>query len=112
MILNDAKENLLMLKNLGYKIFIDDFGSGYSNFIYLTEIKTDCIKIDGSIIKRILEDDVSYLLVKSIVAFAKEANIKIIAEYVCSKEIFEKVEVLGIEYCQGYYFSKPSAFEE
>ncbi len=112
MILNDAKENLLMLKNLGYKIFIDDFGSGYSNFIYLTEIKTDCIKIDGSIIKKILVDDVSYLLVKSIVAFAKEANIKIIAEYVCSKEIFEKVEVLGIEYCQGYYFSKPSAFEE
>lgn len=107
----DAKENLSMLKDLGYKIFIDDFGSGYSNFIYLTEIKTDYIKIDGNIIKRILEDDVSFLLVKSIVAFAKEANIKVIVEYVSSKEIFDKIESLGIEYSQGFYFSIPTPFE-
>ena len=103
----DAKENLLMLKNLGYKIFIDDFGSGYSNFIYLTEIKTDYIKIDGSIISKILDDKISFLLVKSIVEFAKEADIKVIAEYVSTKEIFEIVKILGIEYAQGYYFSIP-----
>ena len=103
----DAKENLLMLKKLGYKIFIDDFGSGYSNFIYLTEIKTDYIKIDGSIISKILEDKISFLLVKSIVEFAKEADIKVIAEYVSTKEIFEIVKILGIEYAQGYYFSIP-----
>jgi len=103
----DAKKNLLMLKNLGYKIFIDDFGSGYSNFIYLTQIKTDYIKIDGSIIKNILDDKISYLLVKSIVSFAKEANIKVIAEYVSSQEIYEKVTLLGIDYSQGFYFSVP-----
>ena len=108
----DAKENLLMLKNLGYKIFIDDFGSGYSNFIYLTQIKTDFIKIDGAIIKNILDDKVSFLLVKSIVKFAKEANIKVIAEYVSNKEIYEKVKSLEIEYSQGFYFSQPKAFEE
>ncbi len=111
MLSNDSKENILMLKKLGYKIFIDDFGSGYSNFIYLTEIKTDYIKIDGTIIKKILEDEVSYLLVKSIVAFAKEAGINVIAEYVSSKEIYEKIESLGIEYSQGYYFSEPRAFK-
>ncbi len=103
----NAKENLLILKNLGYKIFIDDFGSGYSNFIYLTEIKTDYIKIDGSIISKILDDKISFLLVKSIVEFAKEADIKVIAEYVSTKEIFEIVKTLGIEYAQGYYFSIP-----
>ena len=103
----DAKDNLLMLKKLGYKIFIDDFGSGYSNFIYLTEIKTDYIKIDGSIISKILDDKISFLLVKSIVEFAKEADIKVIAEYVSSKEIFEIVKILGIDYAQGYYFSIP-----
>ncbi|WP_419769471.1 MAG: EAL domain-containing protein [Candidatus Marinarcus sp.] len=108
---SDAKENLLMLKNLGYKIFIDDFGSGYSNFIYLTEIKTDYIKIDGNIIKKILEDRTSYLLVKSIVNFAKEANIKVIAEYVSSEEIWDKIKALGIEYSQGYHFSIPAAFD-
>ena len=103
-----ARKNLLLLKNLGYKIFIDDFGSGYSNFIYLTEIKTDYIKIDGNIIKKILNDPTSYLVVKSIVNFAKEANIKIVAEYVCSEEIYEKIKELEIDYSQGYLFSVPN----
>jgi len=102
-----AKKNLLMLKQLGYKLYIDDFGSGYSNFIYLTQINTDFIKIDGNIIKKILNDKISYLVVKNIVNFAKEANIKVIAEYVSDIETLEKVKELGIEYSQGYYFSKP-----
>ncbi|WP_024955652.1 EAL domain-containing protein [Sulfurospirillum arcachonense] len=109
---SDAKENLLMLKKLGYKIFIDDFGSGYSNFIYLTEIQTDFIKLDGNIIKKIVEDKVSFLVVKSIVNFAKEANIKVIAEYVCNEEIYKIIKTLGIEYSQGYLFSTPKLFEE
>lgn len=108
----DAKVNLLMLKQLGYKIFIDDFGSGYSNFIYLTQIKTDFIKIDGAIIKNILDDKISFLLVKSIVDFAKEANIKVIAEYVSNKAIYDTIKSLGIEYSQGFYFSQPQVFEE
>ncbi len=108
----DAKDNLLMLKQLGYKIFIDDFGSGYSNFIYLTQIKTDFIKIDGAIIKNILEDKISFLLVKSIVDFAKEANIQVIAEYVSNKAIYDTIKSLGIEYSQGFYFSQPQMFEE
>jgi len=104
----DAKSNLLMLKNLGYTIYIDDFGSGYSNFIYLTEIKTDYIKIDGTIIQKILDDKISFLLVKNIVAFAKEAHIKVIAEYVSDAMIYEMVKSLGIEYAQGVFFATPS----
>ena len=103
----DGKNNLLLLKDLGYKIFVDDFGSGYSNFIYLSEIKTDYIKIDGKIIKHILENKISYLLVKSIISFAKESNIKVIAEHVNTKEIYEEIKALGIDYSQGYYFSLP-----
>ncbi|MCD6258541.1 MAG: EAL domain-containing protein [Helicobacteraceae bacterium] len=104
----DGKENLLTLKKLGYKIYIDDFGSGYSNFIYLAQIQTDFIKIDGAIIKKILDDKISYLLVKSVVGFAKEAGIQVIAEFVSSEEIYQKVKELGIEYSQGYHFSIPS----
>lgn len=108
----EAKDNLLMLKNLGYKLFIDDFGSGYSNFIYLTEIKTDYIKIDGSIISKMLEDKICFLLVKSIIDFAKEANIKVVAEYVINKEIYEMVKLLGVDYVQGYYFSIPQEMDK
>lgn len=109
---NEAKDNLLMLKNLGYKLFIDDFGSGYSNFIYLTEIKTDYIKIDESIIGKMLEDKICFLLVKSIIDFAKEANIKVVAEYVINKEIYEMVKLLGVDYVQGYYFSIPQEMDK
>lgn len=108
----EAKDNLLMLKNLGYKLFIDDFGSGYSNFIYLTEIKTDYIKIDESIIGKMLEDKICFLLVKSIIDFAKEANIKVVAEYVINKEIYEMVKLLGVDYVQGYYFSIPQEMDK
>ncbi|AHJ11846.1 bifunctional diguanylate cyclase/phosphodiesterase [Sulfurospirillum multivorans] len=104
----DAKNNLLMLKSLGYTIYIDDFGSGYSNFIYLAEIKTDYIKIDGAIIQKVLDDKISFLLVKNIVAFAKEAQIKVIAEYVSDASIYGMIQSLGIEYAQGLFFSTPS----
>lgn len=107
--LPSAKENLLLLKNLGYTLFIDDFGTGYSNFVYLTQIQTDFIKIDGDIIKTIVEDKVSLAVVKSIVNFAKEANINVVAEYVSNEEIYEVVVSLGIEYAQGHYFSIPKS---
>ncbi|MDD5157767.1 bifunctional diguanylate cyclase/phosphodiesterase [Sulfurimonas sp.] len=103
----EAQQNILMLKSLGYQIYIDDFGSGYSNFIYLAQINADVIKIDGSIIKNILTDKLSYLVAKNIISFAKEANIKTIAEFVSSKEIYEALRGLGVDKCQGYYFSSP-----
>lgn len=102
-----AQQNILMLKSLGYRIYIDDFGSGYSNFIYLAQINADVIKIDGSIIKNILTDKLSYLVAKNIIGFAKEANMKTIAEFVSSKEIYEALKELGVDKCQGYYFSPP-----
>ncbi len=108
----DSKKNILLLKQWGYKIYIDDFGSGYSNFIYLAEVNSDFIKIDGTIIKKILDDKIAFLLVKSIVEFAKEANIKVIAEYVCNKEIYDKVKSLGIKYSQGFYFSIPKELDK
>lgn len=103
----EVKINLNLLKSLGYKIFIDDFGTAYTDFIHLTQIKTDYIKIDGKIIKRILEDKAIHSLVKTIVSFAKDTNIKVVAEHVDSKEIYDEIKNLGIDYSQGYYFSSP-----
>jgi len=63
------------------------------------------------LIKNIVEDRFSESVVKSIVAFAKAENIKVIAEYVENEEIYKKVCQLGIDYSQGYYFAKPSVLE-
>ncbi len=95
------------VKALGCKVAIDDFGSGYSNFEYLVKINADYVKIDGSIIKRILEDENSLEIVKSILTFSKKMKIKTIAEFISSKELFDKVCELGVDYSQGFYLGKP-----
>jgi diguanylate cyclase (GGDEF)-like protein len=92
----------------GAKIAIDDFGNGYSNFSYLTKIKADYIKIDGSLIEKIDVDKASYIVVDTIVQFAKRLGIKTVAEYVHSSIVMETVKELGIDYSQGFYIDKPS----
>ena len=98
---------LKQLKLLGCKIAIDDFGTGYSNFEYLIKINADYIKIDGSMIKNIVDDTNSQEIVKTIISFAQKMNFKTIAEYVSDEEVFEKVKELGIDYSQGFYIGKP-----
>lgn len=95
------------IKEYGCKIAIDDFGTGYSNFNYLLELQADYIKIDGSLVKNVVTDKNSQTLIKTIVAFAKELNMLTIAEYVENGEIYEMVKELGVDYSQGYFFSKP-----
>lgn len=97
------------VKSYGCKIAIDDFGTGYSNFEYLLRLQADFIKIDGSIIRSITKDKRSEVLTSVIVSFAKEMNIKTIAEYVETRETHNKLVELGIDQSQGYYFDKPRA---
>lgn len=95
------------VKELGCKIAIDDFGSGYSNFEYLIKLNADYIKIDGSLIKDILVNKNNQEIVITIIDFAKRQGFKTIAEFVSSKEIFDKVKELGVDYAQGYYIGEP-----
>ncbi|MEA1955458.1 MAG: EAL domain-containing protein [Campylobacterota bacterium] len=95
------------VKRYGAKIAIDDFGSGYSNFSYLTKIDVDIIKIDGSLIKNIDTDKNSYLVVETIVDFAKKLGVKTIAEFVHSSTVLDKVKELQIDYSQGFYIDEP-----
>lgn len=97
------------IKNLGCKVAIDDFGSGYSNFEHLLKMNVDYLKIDASLIKNIAKNENSYKITKTIIEFAKNLNLKTIAEYVENEEIFNIVKNLGADYSQGYYFSAPIA---
>jgi len=94
-------------KTYGVRFAIDDFGTGFSNFTHIFELSPDFIKIDGSLIKNIHVDKKSYELVKAIVFFSKELDIKTIAEFVHSKEVFDIALKLGVDQFQGYYFSEP-----
>lgn len=96
------------LRKQGVLIAIDDFGSGYANYAHILRIKPDFLKIDGSLIKNVLVDNESKILVKSIIRFAKDLETKTIAEYVENKEIFELLKEYGVDEFQGYYFGRPT----
>lgn len=104
---NEVKEFIKTVKEFDCKIAIDDFGSGYSNLNHLINLDIDYIKIDASIIKNIDKDENSQHIVRLLKEFSEKLGIKTIAEFVSSKEIYDKVKELGIDYSQGYYFSEP-----
>jgi len=97
-----------MVHSYGAKIAIDDFGSGYSNYDLIFNLDIDYIKIDGSLIKNLLTDNKSEIMVNSIVTLAKEKGAKVIAEWVSDKALLQKVKDIGIAYAQGNYIGKPS----
>jgi EAL domain-containing protein (putative c-di-GMP-specific phosphodiesterase class I) len=98
------------VKELGCKIAIDDFGSGYSNFEHIMRLDVDYIKIDSSLIKNLPSDKNAQIITKTIVNFARELELKTISEFVHSREVFEKGLELGVDYSQGYYFGEPREF--
>lgn len=97
------------IKSYGCKIAIDDFGSGYSNFDYIIKMSDfiDYVKIDGSLIKNILEDEKTRIMIQSIIYLCSKLHIKTIAEYVESEEIKNYLSKHGVDYSQGYYIGKP-----
>ena len=100
---------ILMVKKYGCKVSIDDFGSGYSNFTKVIKLNIDYIKIDGTLIEKLITDENVLHMVDGIITYAKNANIETIAEYVSSKELADKVEEMGINYSQGYYYGEPKS---
>ncbi|MCI4399907.1 MAG: EAL domain-containing protein, partial [Campylobacteraceae bacterium] len=95
------------IKSFGSKISIDDFGAGYSNFERILKLKPNFIKIDGSLIKNIHNDTDAQIIAKAIVGFANELGALTVAEFVHSKEVFDIVQALNIDYSQGYYICEP-----
>lgn len=96
------------MKKKGCSIAVDDFGSGYSNFEYLIRLDVDFIKIDGSIIKNIHQDQSALVVAETIVEFAKKLGVKTIAEFVHSQEVLDIVKSIGVDYAQGFHLHEPS----
>jgi len=71
------------------------------------DIEADILKIDGSLIKEINENEKVYRVVKNIILFAKDVEMKTVAEFVSSKEIYDTLVKLGVDYVQGFYIAKP-----
>ena len=105
---DELKSFIKKVKKYGCKIAIDDFGSGYSNFAHILELNVDYIKIDASLVKYIATDENSRKITQTIINFAKNLDLKTIAEFVEDKKSLDILEDMGADYIQGYYIGKPS----
>ncbi|MDJ0750635.1 MAG: EAL domain-containing protein [Woeseiaceae bacterium] len=99
------------LKKLGCKFSLDDFGSGLSSFTYLKNLPVDYLKIDGQFISNVAEDNVDESMVKAIHEVGSAMGIETIAERVETREVFDKLGALGVEFAQGYYIARPTSVE-
>lgn len=97
------------IRPYGVRVAIDDFGSGYSNFEHLLQLKVDCLKIDATLIRSLDLDPHARIITRTIVQFAKDLGIATVAEYVHSEAVQAQVEAFGIEFSQGYLWGEPKA---
>jgi len=105
---DDIKLFIHNVKELGCKIALDDFGSGYSNFSHVLELNVDYLKIDASLIKNITTDKNSRKITQTIITFASNIGLKTIAEYVENEESLNILNDMGIDFIQGYFIGKPA----
>ena len=98
---------MVELKKAGFSFSLDDFGSGYCSFKYIQTLPFDVIKIDGSFIKDLETNKQNWTITKAVTDIAKAYNRKTVAEYIENKEIADIVSEIGVDFGQGYYYSKP-----
>ena len=103
----EMKSVLRKLRDLGFVVSIDDFGTGFSSFSYIQEFPAETLKIDMSFIRDIETSDNSRAIVKAIVTMADIAGLNVIAEGIETAEQARIVKQLGCREGQGYYFSRP-----
>lgn len=102
-----VEKTLHMLKRLGIKIAIDDFGKGYLSLQHLRRFPIDYLKIDYSLIQDIATNKESVAIVKMVIALARSLQLTVIAEGVETHEQKEALLALGCSVMQGYYFCHP-----
>ena len=110
--LEDAADFIREMREIGCRFSLDDFGAGQSSYAYLKHLPVDFIKIDGSFVKNIANDDVDYAMVKSITDMGHFLEKAIIAEFVSDQDILETVGDIGVDYVQGFYLGKPVFLED
>jgi EAL domain-containing protein (putative c-di-GMP-specific phosphodiesterase class I)/CheY-like chemotaxis protein len=101
-------ERLRQYRDLGFRIAVDDVGSGYASLEAIIQTRPEVVKIDRSIVHSLVEDPYKSSIVKFIVSFCREHDIICVAEGVETKDELQILKNLGVKACQGYYFCRPT----
>ncbi|MBQ9871840.1 MAG: EAL domain-containing protein [Eubacterium sp.] len=104
---NILLENMNLLSDLGCSFSLDDFGTGESNLNYIVDMPVQIVKFDRDMVQNYFRNDRAKIVMRATVSMIKTMGLKIVAEGVETKEQLDAMEELGVDYIQGYYFSKP-----
>jgi diguanylate cyclase (GGDEF)-like protein len=104
-----ASHILNKLRNKGFRIALDDFGSGYSSLSYLSNMPVDCVKFDISLIRQLFENNRQSQIIEDLSAMVRNAGYDIVAEGVETEEILAKISHLGFSRGQGFLFGQPES---
>lgn len=103
----EAKEILRPFLDIGLRIAIDDFGAGYSSLNYLAELPVSFIKLEGSLVRRITTEPRVRSIVQGIQDLAADLSVITVAEGIENQETVHALKQIGVDWGQGYYFSRP-----
>jgi diguanylate cyclase (GGDEF)-like protein/PAS domain S-box-containing protein len=109
--LHRARALAQRLRELGCLFALDDFGSGFSSFVYLKHLPIDYVKIDGDFIRGILTNPSDRLFVQAIVAIAGGLGKRTVAEFVEDAKTAAVLTELGVDYLQGFHVGEPVPVE-
>ncbi|MVX67245.1 EAL domain-containing protein [Clostridium chromiireducens] len=110
--LDASMKTINQLKTLGLKVALDDFGTGYSSLNYLKTLPIDVIKLDGSFVKSIQDENQKEEIVTTVIQLSHILNLQVVAEGVETREQMIFLRNNNCDFGQGYLFSKPLSAEE
>jgi EAL domain-containing protein (putative c-di-GMP-specific phosphodiesterase class I) len=102
---SEVKAFIGMVKSKGIKVIIDNFGSGYSNISNVLKLEVDGIKLDGALIKQMVNDKNIYLFIEHIASFANQLDLQLMAQSVKDKTIVTALKKANVTLMQGNYFA-------
>jgi len=102
------KQRILKLRQQGFRVAIDDMGTGFSSLNTLAELRPDYIKLDHMLVRGVAKEPIKRNLISAITGFARTSQALVIAEGVEHQEEISALMELGVFLLQGYYFGRPA----
>ena len=103
----EITKRLEILRDIGIKISLDDFGTGFSSLSYLKGLPIDTLKIDKSFIDTVITDENTRIITESIIYMVKKLGFETIAEGVETEEQFQYLNEISCDIIQGFYLGRP-----
>jgi EAL domain-containing protein (putative c-di-GMP-specific phosphodiesterase class I) len=108
----DSIAELRRLRALGFELYVDDFGTGFSSLSYLADLPVQVLKIDYGFTSRMMEDRRAASIVRATIGLAHELGLTVVAEGTADRPTWDALRILGCDVAQGYYVAKPFPAEQ